>query len=56
MKSKNAEDVYAKACNIYYMQPEGRKQMGLAGRKKIEKEFDRNIVIEAYKERLSPLF
>jgi galacturonosyltransferase len=56
VKSKNAEDVYAKACNIYYMQPEGRKQMGLAGRKKIEKEFDRNIVIEAYKERLSPLF
>ena len=27
---------------------EERKQMGLAGRKKVETEFDRNIVINAY--------
>lgn len=34
---------------------EERKQMGINGRKKIEKEFDRNIIIEAYKEELGKL-
>ena len=30
------------------MSVEERKNMGLAGRKKMEQEFDRNIVVEAY--------
>ena len=33
---------------ILSMSVEERKNMGLAGRKKMEQEFDRNIVVEAY--------
>ena len=32
-----------------------RKQMGLAGREKMEREFDRKIVIEAYLEKIKGL-
>lgn len=31
---------------------EGRRQMGLAARKKVEKQFDRNVVVEAYMEEI----
>lgn len=56
VKSKSAEDVYSKACAIFFMKASERKQMGLVGRKKIENEFDRNIVIAAYKEKLAPIY
>ena len=44
-----------KSDGIFYMSEEERKQMGIRGRKKIEKEFDRNIVINAYKNRLNSI-
>lgn len=35
---------------------EQKRNMGLAGRKKMEKEFDRNIVVDAYLEEISRVF
>jgi len=32
---------------------EAKKQMGLAGREKVEKEFDKKIVVEAYVEEMN---
>ena len=55
VKKQDAEDLYAKVCSVFYMSEEERKQMGIRGRKKIEKEFDRNIVINAYKNRLNSI-
>ena len=34
---------------------EKRREMGLAGRKKVEQEFDRQIVVEAYMQRICEL-
>lgn len=45
---KNADEIIKLAEKIIKMSNEDRKQMGLKGRKKIEKEFDRNIVVEKY--------
>lgn len=55
VNKKDRNDLYGKVCNILYMSVEERVAMGLAGRKKMEREFDRNIVIEAYKARLKPI-
>jgi len=43
--SKDLTDKVEKFLNLDY---EGKKQMGLAGRAKVEKEFDRQIVINTY--------
>lgn len=53
VKKKDTEDLYRKSILIYETTNEILEAMGLNGRKKIEKEFDRNIVIDAYKNRLS---
>lgn len=53
VNKKDENDLYDKACKIYSMKVEEREKMGIAGREKIEKEFDRNIVIDAYKRRLN---
>ena len=55
VKKQDADDLYAKVCGVFFMSEEERKQMGIRGRKKIEKEFDRNIVINAYKNRLNSI-
>lgn len=55
VRKKDKEDLYNKISNIYEMPIEIRKTMGYNGRKKIENEFDRNIVINAYKERLATI-
>lgn len=52
VKIKDNEDLYQKAKLIYGMSREERENMGKLGRLKVEKEFDRNIVINAYKERI----
>lgn len=52
VNKKDELDLYNKVCILYNMSMEARCAMGLAGREKIEKEFDRNIVINAYKQRL----
>ncbi len=53
VNKKDADDLYEKAKRIYNMSKPERETMGLAGRRKVEKEFDRKIVIDAYKERIS---
>ena len=53
MQKKNKEDLYNKILSVYEMPQDVRKTMGINGRKKMEREFDRNIVIRAYLERLA---
>lgn len=55
VEKKDRNDLYVKVSRIYYMAIDDREKMGLKGRLKIEKEFDRNIVIEAYKNRLNSI-
>lgn len=55
VKKKDGKDLYNKACRVLDMSIQERVAMGLAGRKKMEREFDRNIVIEAYNARLKPI-
>lgn len=45
---KNLDSLVKAIEKILSMSVEERKNMGLAGRKKMEQEFDRNIVVEAY--------
>lgn len=56
VRKKDQEDLYQKAISIYKMTAEVREAMGLNGRRKIEKEFDRKIVIEAYKSELKDVW
>lgn len=44
----NAQDLIDKVDKFLRLDFEAKKQMGLAGRKKVEKEFDRQNVIETY--------
>lgn len=55
IRKKDQEDLYRKALLVYEMPLEVREAMGLNGRKKMENDFDRNIVIEAYKSRLKKI-
>ncbi len=53
---KNEEAVFAAVEKILYMTSDERKNMGLSGRKKIEQEFDREIVIQEYINEITELF
>lgn len=48
VKEKNTEDLINKVEQFIALPRAQKKEMGLAGRKKAEKEFDRNIVIREY--------
>ena len=52
IKQKNSKDLIEKIEKFLAMSREQRIAMGLAGRKKVEKEFDRKIVIEKYMEEI----
>lgn len=52
VEQKNTEDVIAKIEKFLSLTFEERKKMGMCGREKVEKEFDRNIVIDKYMEAL----
>ena len=52
---RNVESLLAAMNAMYSLPWEERRQMGLAGREKVKKEFDRNIVVNAYLEELSSL-
>lgn len=47
-KIKDADDLLLKVRQFLSLSWEDKKNMGLASRKKVEKEFDRNIVIKVY--------
>ena len=48
VKQKDSKDLIEKIEKFLSLSYEERKQMGLNGRAKVEREFDRNIVINAY--------
>ena len=48
VEEKNTKDLIEKVEKFLQLTNEERKQMGFAGRKKVEKEFDRKIVVEEY--------
>jgi len=48
VEQKNSQDLIEKIENFIKLDYEAKKKMGLAGRKKVECEFDRKIVVEAY--------
>ncbi len=50
VKEKNSRDLIEKVEQFLSLSWKRKEEMGLAGRKKVEKEFDRNIVIEKYLE------
>ena len=50
IEQQNSQDLIEKIEKFLALSYEERKQMGLAGRAKIEKEFDRQIVVDAYLE------
>lgn len=47
-RERDSEDLIEKMEKFISLSNEERRQMGLAGRAKIEKEFDRQIVVDAY--------
>ena len=48
VEEKNSKDLIEKIELFLSKSIEERKQMGIAGRKKVEKEFDRQIVVDKY--------
>ncbi len=52
VKQKDLDDLIAKIEKYLALSNEERKQLGINGRKKVEKEFDRNIVINKYLEEI----
>ena len=53
VKQRDPEDLIAKIDQFISLSPQERKQFGINGRKKVEKQFDRNIVIENYLEAIN---
>ena len=51
-EQKNSADLTEKIEKFLSLSYEEKMQMGIAGRKKVEKEFDRNIVVDKYMEEL----
>ena len=48
VKQRDSEDLIQKIEKFLKLSHEQKMQMGLAGRAKVEKEFDRKIVVGAY--------
>lgn len=55
VKERDSKDLIKKVEKFISLPDEKKEAMGLAGRKKVEKEFDRNIVIEKYLEVIKEL-
>lgn len=54
-ESKNADDLADKLIRFIQLPYEQKKSMGFAGRKKMEREFDRNIVVDAYMKKINEI-
>lgn len=52
VEQKNAQDLIDKIEKFLSLDYEEKRQMGILGREKVEKEFDRNIVVNAYMEEI----
>ena len=55
VKQKDSKDLIRVIEKFLALSWEEKRTMGLAGRKKVEKEFDRNIVVEKYMEEIKKL-
>lgn len=55
VKERDARDLVCKIEKFLAMSYEERKNMGLAGRRKVEREFDREIVVQAYVDEIKRL-
>ena len=55
VEQKNAQDLIAKIEKFLALPWEQKKAMGIAGRAKVEKEFDRQIVVQKYLEEMKNL-
>lgn len=55
VRQQDADDVIAKVRSFLSLPYEERKAMGLAARQKVEREFDREIVVRAYEEEIKSL-
>ena len=55
VKQKDSKDLIRVIEKFLALSWEEKRDMGLAGRKKVEKEFDRNIVVEKYMEEIKKL-
>lgn len=53
IEQENSEDLIEKIDNFIKLDNSEKKQMGFAGRKKVELEFDRQIVVSAYIEEIT---
>ena len=53
VKQNDLDDLIMKIEKYLSLSNEKRKQMGISGRKKVEKEFDRQIVIDKYQEAIN---
>src|SRR5699024_3100231 len=55
VEQKNSHDLIKKIEKFLNLPHEQKKNMGLAGRRKVEKEFDRQIVVNAYMNQINEL-
>ena len=55
VEQKNSADLIKKVERFMELSHEEKKQMGLEGRKKVEREFDRRIVVNAYIEEIKKM-
>ena len=55
IRERDSQDLLQKMCQFMKLSWEARQQMGLAGRAKVEREFDRQIVVQKYMEELRKL-
>lgn len=55
VKQKDSDDLIEKVENFLKLSWEEKKEMGLNGRKKMEKQFDRNIVINSYLDEINKI-
>jgi glycosyltransferase involved in cell wall biosynthesis len=49
---RDASDLAGRMLQMIELGPQGRQQLGLAGRAKMEREFDERAVIDAYRQRV----
>lgn len=56
IEQQNSKDLIEKIEKFLALSHEDRKNMGLAGRAKVEKEFDRQIVVDSYLNEINRLF
>lgn len=55
VKIRDSRDLISKVEKFLSLSNSERREMGIMGRKKVEREFDRNIVVNSYMEQINSL-